>query len=296
MEKLLTMYTVEEFLKTCDENNEKPWEWDFKKSYYNKKKFDKLTSLEKVLRYKNYDLNEINQFNISNKTGKNADCDKEAFPIYKLLGWQIEQHDILRGEAMNSFFTTFRQGLQKSNNRNKILDELKIKSPFYPASHLNTLIDAHNYKKFDIIKNNFSEFEKFAVLTHTIGNFTVLPHWMNTGRYNFSQDYWDLTLNSLYTFLSPINGWEPFVKKYCLYAFVNEKLEPVELWTGHFSGAVSPDENQIESFLKNVNLRIEKRGMLLTKLLCKKINNTDFNFYEEIKEQKIEFSDELLQF
>lgn len=201
--------------------------------------------------------------------------------------------DIIRGETMNSFTTTFNHALRISDNQEQVFDELKIDTPRSPSKYLNVLYTNSNYEKFDVIAKNISEFELFAVNTHTIGNFIVLPHWMNTGRYWFSKDYWDLTLKSMYDFLNPLGAWENFVEKYYLQVFVNEDYIPVELWKEHFSSVVKPTNNQISHFLKNVNLRVEKRGKLLTKILCENINRTDFDFYQEIKDEKIEFSNEL---
>jgi hypothetical protein len=44
--------------------------------------------------------------------------------------------------------------------------------------------------------------EKFATFTHSIGNLTVLPQWMNSVRYLFSQDYWGVTFQSLFEFFN----------------------------------------------------------------------------------------------
>ena len=77
-----------------------------------------------------------------------------------------------------------------------------------------------NYQRFDIIKPNLPAFQTFATLTHTIGNFTVLPYWINTARNNFSKDYWDITLLSLQEWLAPTTptskAWINFVEMFYL--------------------------------------------------------------------------------
>lgn len=292
------MYTVENFFEYCDVNKIKPWEYDFKRCYSgNDKVFQ--DNIEHYLRYKNNELDVKNEFNFTGKSGKHADCDKEAFPIYKILNWQSDKDDIIRGETMNSFITTFGRSIRESDNKEKIFnDNLEVNSRFYVTTYLDGLIKCNNYLKFNTVSTNFHELSKFALSTHTIGNFTVLPHWMNTGRYNFSQDYWDLTLKSLYDFLNLLDGsaWESFIKKYFLECYVSKnEYKPMELWKDHFQEdtPILPNASQIEEFLVNTNKRIEVRGKLITKKLCEKIEKYDFDFYSEIKDIKEIYSDEI---
>ncbi len=197
---------------------------------------------------------------------------------------------------MNSFMTTFRQAILQSDNKNEVYKEIGINKEISLSKQLKILYIHNNFEKFNIILKNRAEFEVFANRTHTFGNFIVLPHWMNTGRYNFSQDYWDITLKSLYDFLLPLGAWKNFIERYHLHAFVNKdaNFSVAELWKGHFAGTVKPTKKeQIHQFLKNANLRIEKRGKLLTKVLCDKISRYDFEFYREIESEQIEFANEL---
>ncbi|XHU98999.1 hypothetical protein MHHHKEFG_00623 [Bacillus pumilus] len=58
---------------------------------------------------------------------------------------------------------------------------------------MNTFITTFNHSKkltSDIHINH--KFEKFATATHCIGNFTVLSHWMNSGRYLFMHSLFEL--------------------------------------------------------------------------------------------------------
>ncbi|MGG5314515.1 hypothetical protein [Enterococcus sp. AZ072] len=284
------MYSVEEFFDHCQARQEKPWEWDFKKCYCDEATINHTDPITCMLKYKNSEFKERPRFNVSGKAGAKADCDKEAFPLYKALDWQENQTDIIRGEAMNTFITTFNRAIVNSSNKDEVYAEIGIDPEKQLSEQKPILYQNQNYQQFDLVAKNFSAFERFAIMSHTFGNFTVLPHWMNTGRYLFSKDYWDITLQSLYEFLEPLNAWKRFVDIYFLHVFVNEDYTPAELWENHFSGTIQPSDEQIGEFLEKANARIEHRGKQLTKILCSKIEKTDYAFYEEIREVKGKFS------
>ena len=291
---------VIDWLKYCDENNIKPWEWDFKNCYSDALTPDSITNF---LKYKNGELTNPTTFRVTKLLGKYADSDKEAFYLYKCLGWQESQESIIRGETINSYLTTFNKAMELSYNYDFLYKELKLDEIItigkkdFPQYYIN-LYKNKNYEKFDIIAKNADNFEKFAELTHTIGNFIVLPHWMNTGRYNFSRDYWDLTLLSLYewfnAFLTEDEPWNKFIKNYYLQPYVNSNYQPEIFWENHsFRNKELEGTEEFSIFLKKVNERIEERGKFIIKQICDKLDQKDFNFYKEIKNMDtIKFSNE----
>lgn len=291
---------VIDWLRYCDENNIKPWEWDFKNCYSDKLTSDGITNF---LKYRNDELTDPTIFRATDRIGESADCDKEAFYLYKLLGWQESQDSIIRGETINSYLTTFKKAMKLSYNYNFLYNELKLDEIItigkkdFPQYYIN-LYKNKNYEKFDIIAKNADNFEKFAELTHTIGNFIVLPHWMNTGRYNFSKDYWDLTLLSLYewfnAFLTEDESWKKFIKNYYLQPYVNSNYQPEIFWENHsFRNKELEGTEEFSIFLKKVNERIEERGKFIIKQICDKLDQKYFNFYKEIKNMDtIRFSNE----
>lgn len=139
----------------------------------------------------------------------------------------------------------------------------------------------------------------FMEAVYTIGNFMPVlqsPYNFNTCRYQYTKDYWDLTLLAIYDyyrymsdgkipsrfymFLNPLEKWldefrtwdgfveqnsmQPFVKK------IGDKRygEPYELWDGHFVGDVLPKEEwQFEQFFVNARIRILERGKLMAQAL-----------------------------
>ncbi|WP_339206749.1 hypothetical protein NSQ36_03220 [Bacillus sp. FSL W8-1143] len=268
---------IEGWFEKCEGLEIKPWEWDFKQSYIKEPIPKDKSSIELILDYKSRKLKEIGICNVTKKAGRKADCDKEPFYIYQLL-WSTEyepkpksqlsldRHNLLRGETMNSFITTF-------NHSKKLTSD----------NHLN------------------HDFEKFATATHCIGNFTVLPHWMNSGRYLFSQDYWDVTMYSLFEFFQPLGCWKQFVKRYFLQPYVNndEEWTVSEFWKGHFDSIgnynhLKPqNEQELSEYLHKVNLRIEERGKWIIKKVCEELELQHFTFYDELKDRQIRFSNEM---
>lgn len=270
---------VIDWLNYCDENNIKPWLWDFKNYSLSPFQNDSITAF---LKYKELPKNE------------GIDCDKAAFYLYNILGWQNTTEDIIRGETMNSFITTFNEAIKDSSDYYTIANRLgkKPRDRHIPYS---TLYQNQNYLKFDIIQKNIKEFELFAILTHTIGNFTVLPSWMNTGRYYFSRDYWDITLLSLQEWLNILSpdAWTNFVETYYLQPYVNTEYNVELFWEGH-DKKILPKKENYPVFLKKVNERIEERGKYMIKQICNKLNKTDFNFYTDLETMdRIKFSNEL---
>ena len=155
---------VIDWLKYCDENSIKPWDWDFKNYSLSPLPNDSITAF---LKYKQ----------LPNNVG--IDCDKAALYLYKLLGWQESQDSIIRGETMNSFITTFIEAIKNSSNFDEVSAKIGITKKKISVS---VLCEHQNYLKFETIQNNLENFKSFARNTHTIGNFTVFPNWMNCGR------------------------------------------------------------------------------------------------------------------
>ena len=300
--------TVIKWLEYCHKKQRKPWLWDFKNCYTDSLPKDSITAFLKYKNGKSKDTTRngeskgTTRFCITGKKGSRADCDKEAIGLYQVLGWQNSAKDIIRGETMNSFLTTFKCALEQSSDCDTQSDKLVIKSgkklPFSDLYDEKKNIKEQPYMAFDVVKNNRPAFQTFAKLTHTIGNFTVLPHWMNTGRSNLSQDYWDIFLLSLQEWLDLISptseAWINFIELYYLQPYVNKDYQIEPLWKNHsYTTPILKEKEDFPIFLKAVNERIEERGKYMIKQICDRLNRTNFNFYKEIRDMdKIRFSDE----
>lgn len=106
-------------MKYCDENNIKPWEWDFKNHSLSPLPNDSITAF---LKYRQLPENE------------GIDCDKAAFFLYKCLGWQESQDSTIRGETMNSFITIFKEAIGNSSNFDEESTKLGITKKKIPIS------------------------------------------------------------------------------------------------------------------------------------------------------------------
>ena len=300
--------TVIKWLEYCHKKQRKPWLWDFKNCYTDSLPKDSITAFLKYKNGKSKDTTRngeskgTTRFCITGKKGSRADCDKEAIGLYQVLGWQNSAKDIIRGETMNSFLTTFKCALEQSSDCDTQSDKLVIKSgkklPFSDLYDEKKNIKEQPYMAFDVVKNNRPAFQTFAKLTHTIGNFTVLPHWMNTGRSKLSQDYWDIFLLSLQEWLHLISptseAWINFIELYYLQPYVNKDYQIEPFWKNHsYTNPILKKKEDFPIFLNAVNERIEERGKYMIKQICDRLNRTDFNFYKEIRDMdKIRFSDE----
>lgn len=309
--------TVIKWLEECDRTKKEPWLWDFKNCYKVPESEESLSeeslsedslseeslsedslsedSITAFLKYKNGEFKDTTIFNITEKAGFDADCDKEAIELYKVLGWQNSATDVIRGETMNSFLTTFNRAIRQSSNYKTLTKTLGIDNR--KKERYSKLCKDQNYRQFDIIENNRPAFQTFATLTHTIGNFTVLPHWMNTGRSKLSKDYWDIFLLSLQEWLHLISptseAWINFIELYYLQPYVNKDYQIEPFWKNHSYGNPLPSTQDFPIFLNAVNERIEERGKYMIKQICDRLDLTHLGFYQEIKNMdRIKFSDE----
>ncbi|WP_010651669.1 hypothetical protein [Oceanobacillus massiliensis] len=298
---------VRNWLKYCDNKNIAPWEFDFKQCYLEDDIEDKSNLwLELAYKYTNLLSEKNTNFNVTKNTGANADCDKEAFYIYHVLGWQKEINDSVRGDSMNSFATTFTPLLLVNKTPFSIENNKTWNDDFSGVPNIYTELKywvkndtVRNIEKFHFntenlrrIKNGITsthllnEIEQFAQSTHSIGNFTVMLSWMNQGRGSGNvKDYWDLTLKNLQDFLMQFEHgeriWMEFIGKYYLFPFVDNNYTVSELWDNHFEKSVTPSSiADFEQFYRNVNLLIEERGKWITKILCEKLNLIDLHFYK----------------
>ena len=96
--------------------------------------------------------------------------------------------DKYSGDTMNSFWTTYKTALQIYYN--EFGNKVGGKEP-------NIRYALDNYDNFPEV-NEKDYIKNFAKLTHTIGNFTLIPKGFNGNRgftkFNDTGDYWDLTL------------------------------------------------------------------------------------------------------
>lgn len=279
---------VTSWLTFCCDQKVNPWDFNFIK--YNLK-FNSEDILNVLMDYliskPKFTINKFNHKGNMAATG-NVDCDKKAFPIYKVLGWQEIPDAPIRGDTINSFRTTFKKLLQQDYaTRTNIFGDKATNTAEKLKSWVQNNSVEKELKQFSFYHNEnlITNIKLFAVLTHSIGNFTVLPYGINTQRgTGQAKDYWDLSLKGMHQYLLEFDhgatSWQAFIEKYYLQPYVNYNFEPQELWDTHFHSAAIPQKPEnFEQFYVNANLLIEERGKWITKLLCEKLALTDLDFY-----------------
>ncbi|WP_125571926.1 hypothetical protein [Lacticaseibacillus songhuajiangensis] len=336
------------WLKWCNDNEIKPWLFDFKQffrdSVWTSDKINDETHLNEWLLYKfekKYSENVkkvpplLNCFEKGKKVDK--DPDKIARPIYKVLGW-IDSNSIhADGDQMNSFQTTFTQLFAiKSSNRGRTngapfsdenlecyrkhyFEQIPEVSDLFkemvqdlqqsPQNSKQNIFNEFAFRKNELIFKNLKE---FAGLTHSIGNFIVMPVKYNLVRGSAEQvrDYWDLSLQVIHDLFYSAgdigrSAWKNFVEQFYLQPFVRRNDYSVgELWTGHLTGQIYPQSSvQVEEFYYRVNMLIEERGKWITRILCEKLDSeldseTKKFYLKELKlgsMDHIRFYDEIIE-
>lgn len=132
-----------------------------------------------------------------------------------------------------------------------------------------------NFEFFSKVHNS-EELQKFAVLTHTIGNIVTVPPGFNAGRGH--NDYWDWGLKLFQDFLEPIRAWENFVNTYFLNCYVDKEYKIIPYWENHLASNLQllpKNEFEIIRFLKHVNFCVEERGKNMVNEFNKKNGVTE---------------------
>ena len=213
---------------------------------------------------------------VAKRTGQ--DCDSIAL-AEELADVKSRGNDA-SADTMNSFWTTYARALK-----------LETGETFYAKPHTEELLRRHDAEGYREINEMFSE---FAVLTHTRGNFVLVPMYLPTGgqrRRSLNpvrggyrskwRDYWDLTLASIRAWraqrvlrrqlddqfnIPKLGGFDGYVRRHHLGAYVDSQGEVLPLWDGHLDeGAPALPETmaQIEQFLANVTRAITQRAVEL---------------------------------
>ncbi|MGR6899398.1 hypothetical protein [Rummeliibacillus sp. BSL5] len=117
-----------------------------------------------------------------------------------------------------------------------------------------------NFEYFSEVHDS-EELQKFAVLTHTVGNIAAVPCGFNGGRGH--RDYWDWGLKLLQDFLEPIGAWKDFINTNFLNCYVDEDYKIIPYWKNHlvpYSRLLPKNKFELIEFLEQANFRIEERG------------------------------------
>lgn len=204
-----------------------------------------------------------------------------------------EKKNMYQGETLNSVNTTFNKYYECIEKTEHKEEREKMKTDKGRTQNISIKYRLSRfYSPREGSREDFSntQLNEFVSVYHTLGNFMPVP-WACNGPRGCAevQDYWDLTMLNIFNYYNENNeeyikriigkkeelveryrkwldgfgDWENFVNKNYLRAFVYYKsdgtLYPKELWEGHFSGQVLPDEKQCEEYFKNAAECIKER-------------------------------------
>lgn len=296
---------VKNWLEKCSKQGILPWEYDFKKEVFIQKSWSPSFNENRVKRILEKD---------SDFYG-NPSCETEDSmlmqAVYHIL-WGTYSKNVIReykgdcdADVMNSFWTIFRN-----------FTNSKFKDFFEPAYNIYPRVSfpnkgifssedeksrklLHDYSKYEvkegdswatlILKSyddvfqslNNIHLQKLAMLSHTIGNFTITPKGFNFSgtleknlKHNDVNNTWSEALLNLKEldwgknkYLGCIS-WNEYCKEYYMDDYEKDYAY------------VTVEEDQ-DKFLKKINTAIENRGKLMTKKLCEELELTDLKFYKE---------------
>jgi hypothetical protein len=176
--------------------------------------------------------------------------------IWRLSDEQLAKYDF---DTMNSFYRIYRLLLLAYDREqgNSYWNSSGISD--YELRYLWLLAEYDYYKEI----NEHEEVQKFAALTHSIGNFTLVPKGFNTKRNILFDDYWDITLEY---FLKEL-GKDAFLQQCQKFNYTAAYLDNSKIqmyWEGHTMFDKKLPSNfstiQILEVIKKINRSIEIRG------------------------------------
>ncbi|MDG5473120.1 hypothetical protein P6709_15310 [Jeotgalibacillus sp. ET6] len=243
--------------------------------------------------------------------GKKWDCDGSGNngtrtceltrDIYKVLWeWNSDKENrykstcyframLMGPDTMNSFFNVITQVIQVVNLNGKIEYFKQIKGKRH-WSKLDTRQEEFlNLVKYVLENNEIGPLLKeYVRLTHTIGNFILVPKGFNGRRAIKTSDYWDLSLQLMQLDKTWLQGesFKKYVNTFFLWDYVDEKYEVKSFFSGHSLQNKKPATiNECVEMLKTITSAIERRGYFMIAMLRAAIE--DPKQYKEIMKQII---------
>ncbi|MEC5424306.1 hypothetical protein QGM71_12470 [Virgibacillus sp. C22-A2] len=198
-------------------------------------------------------------------------------------GFIVNDEINLESDTMHSFATTFNSFLREILNyvepnwienyirKYNLTKPNEIYRDIYFLENINRWYEEMNSRD----KSIYEALQKFAVHSHTIGNFIMVPKGYNAGRYLRTCDYWDLTLIDLKKIISQDNcnlDYKWYAKKYYLFnleryfkksmsEYTIEENESILLFENHSFQHKKPIGEEVKEFANNVTSLISDRGL-----------------------------------
>ncbi|WP_284984401.1 hypothetical protein [Arthrobacter sp. efr-133-TYG-118] len=207
---------------------------------------------------------------------KNQDCDKLA--LADELAQVRNAGHLASAETLNSFFITYKAALKLNEYRFTGTGDAEVE-------HLIKLYDEGAHAQVNVL------FARFAVLTHTRGNFMLVPVYKDAktsrnvslnqhrGMSGTIKDYWDRTLSGIkngelssffgdnlvaqqFNIAAMPGGFAEYVEQNRLESYIGADGEVAPFWPGHLSPGTNPLPQtmaEVEAFLTSVCSAIEQR-------------------------------------
>lgn len=160
----------------------------------------------------------------------------------------------------------------------------------YGGDTMNSFLTTYNYineKESGLLGENSDLLNEFALYTHTIGNFVLVPYGFNQARYCRTGDYWDASLDILkgegfknrsgYYFTK--ENFMSYINYFFLWDYVNINGEIVTLFGEDIESRKGEknedkllysrltDPENVKQFLENSIYRIKRRGIFMVTML-----------------------------
>lgn len=287
-------------------NSENPWEYDFKYQYDNgnASKYwnldEEKDALRRFLKYKHDAANEFD----CDGSGERYSCDLTREIYRALWSWQDKDEKgnkkrfgslascalIAFGpDTMNSFMTTFIHFLKLVQSEK--LNAISTKTIYEQFVNNSGVLEEY-CKTQDLAEL----WESFAVYTHSIGNFILVPAGFNgkRGMSSAIHDFWDLSLVYLKhmvqekSYFSMADAFTKYINMFFLWDYVsysedrkdyriksllsNDFVMNISTCSNNHLGISDVDSSmptlhEIGEFLLNVRWAIRRRGIFMTAML-----------------------------
>lgn len=223
--------------------------YDFKNESPSNAVKEEQNALKKYLNYKIDD------------TGFTCDRSVLAQALYHRI-WEFSREDfeVFDSDTMNSFFRIYRLLILAYDRQQRDL-RWQASGVTQDKARYQWLLDEYDY--YAAI-NNHPVVQKFAALTHSLGNFTLVPKGFNLKRTQWLHDYWDLTLIHFRNEL----GLGDFLAEAQWYYYEDAYLDNGDIkkyWPGHTIEQKALPKHftcqEIIAVIAKMNEAIEVRGM-----------------------------------
>lgn len=208
--------------------------------------------------------------------------------VDKVFKGAFPDEDLTHKDVMHSFWNTYKYALQLAYP--SVFIGLKTypgphvrRAPFvrkmdvWFADNIKANTEAHglelsynsatwfdflleNFDKFPLVNEN-KELQRFAQLTHTIGNITLVPKGFNAGR--SCGDYWDYALRKMKAKMATESDWLQYVNKHEMQRYITLEGDVIPFWENHFNVLTPTNTEELFAFVALVNDGIEGRGKAL---------------------------------